>query len=89
MKSLQIVSKYRSKNVNFVVKNHNFLVDQKRKIGYNIHMLSKKETDMSLLRGGKTGAEPGLLQDDSRALFRWFASRIDARWTLRRVLTEY
>jgi hypothetical protein len=44
---------------------------------------------MTMLRGGKTGAEPGLLQDDSRALFRWFASRIDARWTLRRVLTSW
>jgi hypothetical protein len=43
---------------------------------------------MTMLRGGMTGAEPGLLQDDSRALFRWFASRIDARWVLRRVLTS-
>jgi hypothetical protein len=43
---------------------------------------------MSMLRGGKTGRDPGLLQDDSRALSRWFASRIDARWVLRRVLTE-
>jgi hypothetical protein len=42
---------------------------------------------MSLLRGGKTGAEPTLLQDDSRALFRWFANRVDARWVLRQVLT--
>jgi hypothetical protein len=44
---------------------------------------------MTMLRGGKTGADPGLLQDDSRALFRWFASRMDARWTLRRVLTSW
>ena len=43
---------------------------------------------MSMLRGGKTGSEPGLLQDDCRGLFRWFASRIDARWTLRKVLTN-
>jgi hypothetical protein len=43
---------------------------------------------MTMLRGGKTGWEPGLLQDDSRGLFRWFASRMDARWTLRRVLTS-
>ena len=42
---------------------------------------------MSLLRGGKTGAEPALLQDDSRALFRWFANRVDARWALRQALT--
>jgi hypothetical protein len=33
-----------------------------------------------------TGWPPGLLQDDSRKLFAWFANRIDARWTLRRVL---
>ena len=38
------------------------------------------------MQGGKTGWPPGLLQDDSRALFRWFATRIDARWTLRRAL---
>jgi hypothetical protein len=44
---------------------------------------------MTMLRGGKTGADPGLLQDDSRALFRWFASRMDARWALRRVLTSW
>jgi hypothetical protein len=42
---------------------------------------------MSLLRGGKTGYEPGLLQDDSRGLSRWFASRMDARWVLRNSLT--
>ncbi len=41
-----------------------------------------------MLNGGKTGWPPGLLQDDSRALFRWFASRMDARWVLRRVLTN-
>lgn len=40
-----------------------------------------------MLNGGKTGWPPGLLQDDSRELSRWFASRVDARWTLRRVLT--
>ena len=39
-------------------------------------------------RSGKTGWPPALLQDDSRALFRWFADRVDARWTLRRVLTS-
>jgi hypothetical protein len=36
-----------------------------------------------------TGQPPGLLQDDCRKLFRWFADRVDARWTLRRVLEEY
>lgn len=36
----------------------------------------------------KTGWPPGLLQDDCRPLFKWFANRIDARWTLRKVLSE-
>ena len=35
---------------------------------------------------GRTGWPPGLLQDDHRGLFRWFANRMDARWTLRQVL---
>lgn len=35
-----------------------------------------------------TGWPPGLLQDDCRALSIWFASRIDARWVLRRVCAE-
>jgi glutaredoxin 3 len=34
----------------------------------------------------KTGWPPGLLQDDCRKLFRWFADRIDARWVLRQTL---
>jgi hypothetical protein len=39
------------------------------------------------LLGGKTGWPPGLLQDDSTGLSRWFASRLDARWVLRQWLT--
>lgn len=35
-----------------------------------------------------TGWPPGLLQDDSRALFDWFASRIDARERVRDVCGE-
>jgi hypothetical protein len=35
--------------------------------------------------GGKTGCPPGLLQDDCRKLHKWFASRIDARWQIRRI----
>ena len=35
-----------------------------------------------------TGCPPGLLQDDSRKLSDWFASRIDARWTVRQVCAE-
>ena len=33
--------------------------------------------------GGKTGWPPGLLQDDSRGLSKWFATRPDALYTLR------
>ena len=39
------------------------------------------------LLGGRTGWPPALLQDDSRALFRWFASRLDACWALQQALT--
>lgn len=35
-----------------------------------------------------TGWPPGLLQDDSRKLSDWFASRIDARHTVRKVCAE-
>ena len=35
-----------------------------------------------------TGWPPGLLQDDSRALFEWFASRLDAREGVRDVCGE-
>lgn len=38
--------------------------------------------------GGRTGWPPGLLQDDSKELSRWFANRPDARYQLRRVLAE-
>jgi len=34
--------------------------------------------------GGKTGAPPGLLQDDCRKLHKWFASRLDARHVIRK-----
>lgn len=36
--------------------------------------------------GGKTGWPPGLLQDDSRKLSKWFASRPDALYVLRKNL---
>jgi AAA+ superfamily predicted ATPase len=36
----------------------------------------------------RTGWPPGLLQDDSRELSRWFASRIDARRCVRGNLRE-
>lgn len=34
--------------------------------------------------GGKTGWPPGLLQDDSQKLSKWFASRPDALYVLRK-----
>lgn len=37
--------------------------------------------------GGKTGWPPGLLQDDNRKLSKWFASRPDALYVLRKNLT--
>jgi hypothetical protein len=36
----------------------------------------------------KTGWPPGLLQDDDRKLSRWFASRPDARYQLRKHMQE-
>ena len=36
----------------------------------------------------RTGWPPGLPQDDSSALSRWFASRLDARYVLRKVCAE-
>lgn len=36
--------------------------------------------------GGKTGWPPGLLQDDSRKLSKWFASRPDALYVLKKNL---
>lgn len=36
----------------------------------------------------RTGWPPGLLQDDCGKLARWFETRIDARWTLRKVIAE-
>jgi hypothetical protein len=37
---------------------------------------------------GKTGWPAGLLQDDSRGLSDWFASRVDAKHTVRNVCAE-
>jgi hypothetical protein len=36
----------------------------------------------------KTGWPPGLLQDDDRKLSRWFASRLDAHYQLRKNMTK-
>ncbi len=40
------------------------------------------------MKGGRTGWPPGLLQDDSRRLSKWFASRPDARYIVRKNLYE-
>lgn len=40
----------------------------------------------SSLDGGMTGWPPGLLQDDCRKLFRWFADRVDSRRAVREAL---
>lgn len=40
--------------------------------------------DMTRLVGGKTGWPPGLLQDDSKGLSRWLASKPDAREVVRK-----
>lgn len=36
----------------------------------------------------KTGWPPALLQDDSRKLHKWFASRLDARYVIRKNFGE-
>lgn len=36
----------------------------------------------------RTGWPPSLLQDDSKELSKWFASRIDARYVIRKVFNE-
>ena len=38
--------------------------------------------------GGKTGHPPGLLQDDCRKLHKWFASRLDARYVIRKLFGD-
>lgn len=48
-------------------------------------MARKQETRVKL---AKTGWQDGLLQDDDRKLFEWFAGRVDARHTLRKVCDE-
>lgn len=48
-------------------------------------MSRKQETRVKLAR---TGWQDGLLQDDDRKLFAWFAGRVDARQSLRRVCAE-
>lgn len=39
--------------------------------------------DSRRVDGGKTGWPAGLLQEDSRELAQWFASRMDARQVIR------
>lgn len=46
-------------------------------------MTKKKKSNLSSVP--KTGWPPGLLQDDSKELSKWFASRLDARYVIRKL----
>ncbi len=43
---------------------------------------------MTFKQGGKTGYPVGLLQDDDSGLSKWFASRPDARYIVRKNIQE-
>ena len=43
---------------------------------------------MTFKQGGKTGYPAGLLQDDDSRLSKWFASRPDARYIVRKNIQE-
>jgi hypothetical protein len=43
---------------------------------------------MTFKRGGKTGYPAGLLQDDDSQLSKWFASKPDARYIVRKNIQE-
>ena len=43
---------------------------------------------MTFKQGGKTGYPAGLLQDDDSGLSKWFASRPDARYIVRKNIQE-
>ena len=43
---------------------------------------------MTFKQGGKTGYPVGLLQDDDSRLSKWFASRPDARYIVRKNIQE-
>jgi hypothetical protein len=44
--------------------------------------------DMTFKQGGKTGYPVGLLQDDDSGLSKWFASKPDARYIVRKNIQE-
>ena len=44
--------------------------------------------DMTFKHGGKTGYPAGLLQDDDSGLSKWFASKPDARYIVRKNIQE-
>ncbi len=44
--------------------------------------------EVTLKRGGKTGYPAGLLQDDDSGLSKWFASKPDARYIVRKNIQE-
>jgi len=43
---------------------------------------------MTFKQGGKTGYPVGLLQDDDSGLSKWFASKPDARYIVRKNIQE-
>lgn len=43
---------------------------------------------MTFKQGGKTGYPAGLLQDDDAQLSKWFASKPDARYIVRKNIQE-
>ena len=48
------------------------------------HELNQRTTTEN--NGGKTGWPPGLLQDDSRSLSKWFSNKPDAKQRVREAL---
>ncbi len=44
--------------------------------------------EMTFKRGGKTGYPAGLLQDDDAQLSKWFASKPDARYIVKKNIEE-
>jgi len=44
--------------------------------------------EVTFKRGGKTGYPAGLLQDDDSQLSKWFASKPDARYIVRKNIQE-
>ena len=65
-------------------------------VGVDVYLLDDGETNMNEdekpttteNNGGKTGWPPGLLQDDSKGLSKWFSNKPDAKRRVREALAE-